>query len=93
MKSESRTERNKREVRGRIVAAAAELFDEHGVSATKVEAICDNANIALRTFYNHFPSKQVVVEHLAVDATGEVAVRIRSAHHDGDSTRERLSRF
>ena len=28
---ESRTERNKREVRGRILAAAAELFDANGV--------------------------------------------------------------
>ena len=53
----SRTERNKREVRGRILAAAAELFDLEGVEATKVESICDRANIALRTFFNHFASK------------------------------------
>ncbi len=38
---ESRTERNKREVRGRILAAAPELFDENGV-----EAICDRADVA-----------------------------------------------
>ena len=75
------------------MAAASELFDEQGVEATKVEAICDEADIALRTFYNHFPTKRDVVEQLAVDATAEVATRIRSAHSDGGSTRERLSLF
>ena len=89
----SRIERNKREVRGRIVAAAAELFDEQGVEATKVEAICDQADIALRTFFNHFPSKKDVVNQLAIDATAEVAARVRSAHADGCSTRERLELF
>jgi len=93
MRDVSRTERNKREVRGRIVAAARELFDEHGVDSTKVEAICDQADIALRTFFNHFPSKRDVVQQLAVDATAEVAARIRAVHAQAGSTRERLELF
>ena len=93
VKSESRTERNKRQVRGRIVAAAAELFEERGVEATKVDAICDQADIALRTFYNHFPSKRDVVEQLAIDASAEVAARIGTVHVEGSSTRERLALF
>jgi AcrR family transcriptional regulator len=93
VKPESRTQRNKREVRGRILAAAAELFDESGVEATKVEAICDQADIAVRTFFNHFPSKKDVVTQLAIDATGEVAARIRSVHARGRSTRERIASF
>ena len=93
MSRESRTERNKREVRGRIVAAAALLFDDQGIEATKIEAICDQADIALRTFYNHFPTKRDVVEQLAVDATAEVAARIRSVQAEGRSTRERLTLF
>ena len=93
MTSESRIERNKRYVRGRILTAAAELFDEQGVEATKIEAICEQADIALRTFFNHFPSKRDVVERLAIDATAEVAARIRSVHADGRSTRERLALF
>ncbi len=93
MKNVSRVERNKRELRGRIVSAAAELFDEHGVEATKVEAICDQADIALRTFFNHFPTKKDVVNQLAIDATAEVAARVQSVHADGSSTRERLALF
>ncbi len=93
VKNESRVERNKRDVRGRIVAAAAELFDEHGVDATKVEAICAQADIALRTFFNYFPTKKDVVNQLAIDATAQVAARIQSVHADGNTTRERLSLF
>jgi AcrR family transcriptional regulator len=93
MTRESRTQRSKREIRGRILAAAAELFDELGVEATKVESICDQADIALRTFFNHFPSKRDVVHQLAVDATGVVAARIRGAHSAAGSTRERLEHF
>ena len=91
--NESRTERNRREVRGRIVAAAQELFDEYGVEATKVEAICEQADIAQRTFFNHFPTKRDVVHQLGVDATSELAARIRAVHAKGCSTRERLSLF
>ncbi len=93
VKPESRTERNKREIRGRILAAAAELFDEGGVEATKVEAICDQADVAVRTFFNHFPCKKDVVNQLAVDATAEVAARVRSVHARGRSTRERIALF
>ena len=81
MRDKSRTERNKREVRGRIVAAARELFDERGIEATKVETICDQADIALRTFFNHFPSKRDVVHQLAVDATAEVLRREAGSSH------------
>jgi AcrR family transcriptional regulator len=93
MKRETRTQRSKREVRGRILAAAAELFDDFGVEATKVESICDQADIALRTFFNHFPSKRDVVHQLAVDATDVVAARVREAHAAAGSTGERLERF
>ncbi len=93
VRHESRTERNKREVRGRILAAAGRLFVESGVEATKIEAICDEADIAVRTFFNHFPSKRDVVQRLGIDATTEVAARIRTAGQRGHSTRERLTLF
>ncbi|MBJ19181.1 MAG: hypothetical protein CL933_07110 [Deltaproteobacteria bacterium] len=63
------------------------------MEATKVEAICDQADIALRTFFNHFPSKRDVVHQLGIDATAEVTARIAAAHERGQSTRERLSLF
>ncbi len=51
----TRRERRKREVRGRILAAAVGLFDERGFGATKVAEICERADVAHKTFFNHFP--------------------------------------
>jgi AcrR family transcriptional regulator len=93
MSTESRSQRKKREVRGRILAAAQVLFDQEGVDATTVEQICERADIAVRTFFNYFPSKRHIVHELAIEAALEVAARIRAVHRDGDSTRERLMLF
>ncbi|MFP8874097.1 MAG: TetR family transcriptional regulator [Myxococcota bacterium] len=53
-----RRERRKLETRARIVAAATELFVEKGFPATKVAEICARVDIAHKTFFNYFPSKQ-----------------------------------
>ena len=50
----SRRERRKLEVRERIVEAAIALFDEQGFEATKVADICERADVANKTFFNHF---------------------------------------
>ena len=65
----TRRERRKLEVRGRIVEAARDLFRAQGFSATRVTEICDRADVAEKTFFNHFPTKQRV---LADRATGAV---------------------
>lgn len=45
----------------RIKQAGIELFAEQGFEHTTIEQICERADVARRTFYKHFPSKQ----HLA----------------------------
>ncbi|CAH9060626.1 hypothetical protein PSECIP111951_02320 [Pseudoalteromonas holothuriae] len=51
-----------------ILRAAIELFAQHGVSATTMEQISNNANVSKRTLYKHFANKEalfdVVVELL-----------------------------
>ena len=61
----SRRERRKLEVRGRILKAAGDLFTQHGFQATKVAEICEQADIAQKTFFNHFPSKQHLLREIA----------------------------
>lgn len=61
----SRRERRKQEVRGRITEAAISLFTEHGCEQTTVEEICAVADVARKTFYNYFPSKQHLVHDLS----------------------------
>src|SRR3978361_1818526 len=61
----NRAERRKAEVRERILTAAFELFLSQGVSATKIDQICERADIASRTFFNHFPTRQDMIGALA----------------------------
>ena len=61
----NRMERRKLEVREKILAAAFELFLGQGVAATTIEDICERADIANRTFFNHFATRQDMVRALA----------------------------
>jgi AcrR family transcriptional regulator len=54
-------ERKKRERRRCIEDAAIDLFDEHGFDATTIDDIAAAADIAPRTFFYYFPTKEDVV--------------------------------
>jgi AcrR family transcriptional regulator len=90
--SPGRRERRKREVRERILAAAERLFLRQGFEATTVDQIAEAADVAQKTFFNHFATKQSVFEafadaRLALFATAVAAERGRDA-----TTLERLER-
>jgi AcrR family transcriptional regulator len=52
-------------VRGLILDAAFELFLSQDIYATKSDAICERADVANRTFFNHFATREDMIPALA----------------------------
>jgi AcrR family transcriptional regulator len=61
----NRLERRKLEVKEKILSAAFDLFLSQGVAATTIEEICERADVANRTFFNHFGTRQDMIRALA----------------------------
>ena len=59
--------------RASIITAALELFDERGFAAATVDDIAARADIAPRTFFRYFPTKEAVLYH----DTDQIVARIR----------------
>jgi len=56
-------ERKKQRTREQIVEAAMRLFNDRGYQATTIADIASAADVAPRTFFSYFPSKEAVVFH------------------------------
>jgi AcrR family transcriptional regulator len=84
-------ERRRRAVRERILAAAVERFEAHGVEGTKVDDICDLAQVAQKTFFNHFPSKQDLVREIAEFFLHDLIAIIEAARRRPGSMRQQLA--
>ena len=50
-----------RDVRTEILEAAERCFYNHGITATGVDTLAEEANVSKRTLYNHFGSKDGVI--------------------------------
>jgi AcrR family transcriptional regulator len=88
-----RRERRKLEVRRRMIDAAQALFEERGVQAATVAEICERADVAHKTFFNHFPAKQDLVRVLADESIEVLLDDIAGARAVGKDTAGRLTAF
>jgi AcrR family transcriptional regulator len=85
-----RVDRRVQEFRARVLATAEELFTERGIDATKIDDICEAADVAKRTLCNHFPTKAHIVQALSREAVSRMVASIDGAREAGTTTRERI---
>lgn len=89
----SRRERRKLEMRARILETARELFSEQGFRETRVADVCERADIAQKTFFNHFPTKLDLLREIAHTGIAELMFEIEDIRKADLGTRERIHRF
>lgn len=63
-----RRDRKRRDTRRALVEAALDLFEENGFQQTTIEDITDRADVARRTFFRYFPSKESVLYPVIADS-------------------------
>lgn len=87
----SRRERRRLETRTRIIEAAHILFQASGYQATTVAEICDHADVAYKTFFNHFPSKHEVLNEVEARSLETLLDHLRHVLAINGTTRERIA--
>src|SRR5262252_10438827 len=86
-----RRQRRRGETAERILEAAVALFGERGVAGTRVAEICERADVAHQTFFNHFPTKQDLVRELVRRGGEFTLAAVERAMREGGTTGERLA--
>jgi AcrR family transcriptional regulator len=89
----TRRERRKLEVRNRILEASVSLFEERGVDATRVLEICELADVAHKTFFNHFQTRGHLLREIASSWLDQLLVDLEETRKQPTSTRGRIHHF
>jgi AcrR family transcriptional regulator len=85
-------ERKKQRTRQQIIEAAMGLFAERGYHATTIADIAEAADVAPRTFFSYFPSKEAVVFYNVERDLDALASTLRD-RPAGESTFDALRRW
>ena len=89
----NRRERRRTEIHERIIDAALELFGRKEFSGITAREIAEMADVAEKTFFNHFPTKQHLLQELEGRAFAETSELLAElADHPG-TTADRLQYF
>lgn len=73
-----RRERKKQQTREALVQAALELFDAKGYEQTTIREISDAVDVATRTFFRYFASKEELVVSLGTDFAESFLEEVRA---------------
>lgn len=75
--------------RARVLDAALDVLAERGVDGVTMQAVAERADVALRTIYNHFPTKDALVIEAYNRSADAVQQAFAALPSDGE-TRARL---
>ena len=76
--TETRGARRRRETQGKLLDAAFRLVARQGVEQTTIQQITDAADVGFGSFYNHFESKEAIVEAVLETQVNEYARALAS---------------
>jgi AcrR family transcriptional regulator len=62
VRTADRQARRKRETRDKLINGAQRMMAHKGIEATTIQEITDAADVGFGSFYNHFESKEAIVE-------------------------------
>jgi AcrR family transcriptional regulator len=77
--------RRRAQTRAKLVAAAAVLFARQGVDNTRINEITEGADVGFGSFYNHFESKDAIVQAVlqeTIAAQGEAIAAVTADLRD-----------
>jgi AcrR family transcriptional regulator len=80
--------RRREQTRGRLVEAARTLFARQGVDTTRINEITDEADVGFGSFYNHFGSKEAIVEAVLAETVAAQGEAIDAVTRDLDDPAE-----
>ena len=80
-------------MRSRIIETARGLFADQGFRETRVADVCDRADIAQKTFFNHFPTKLDLLREIAHAGVEQLVFDIEDIRKADLGTPERIHRF
>ena len=79
-------ERKKAEARRRILAAAADLFDDRGYDAVTMRDIATAAEVSYQTVYNYFPGKAHILYQILLAEARSAELLLRQAADPDQAT-------
>jgi AcrR family transcriptional regulator len=88
---ETRRERKKRQTRQLLVDTAVRLFAEQGYEQTTVAQIAAAADVATKTFFNYFPTKEDVLLTEGSERNA-IALAVIADRRPGENVAELLTR-
>ena len=80
--------RRREQTRRRLLDAARALFARQGVENTRINEITDEADVGFGSFYNHFDSKETIVEAVVGEAVAAQGDAVASVTADLDDPAE-----